>query len=58
MHLNLSTTTLLAGLPDLLSSSSVCKVPIRDDVVGANVSIDIRGSVDFNFVHIAFAAHG
>ena len=58
MHLDLSTTTLLAGLSDLLSSSPICKVSVRDNVVSANITIDIRGSVGFDFIHIAFDAHG
>lgn len=58
MHLDLSTTTLLAGLSHLLSSSPVCKISVRDGVVCTNVTIDIRGSVSLDFVHIAFAAHG
>ena len=58
MHLDLSTTTLLAGLSYLLSSSPVCKVSIRDDIISANITIDIRGSVGFDFVHVAFTALG
>lgn len=58
MHLDLSTTTLLAGLSHLLSSSPVCKVSVGDSVVCANITIHIRGSVSLDFDHIAFAAHG
>jgi hypothetical protein len=58
MYLDLSTTTLLAGLSHLLSSAPVRKVSVGDNVVSANITIDIRGSVGFDFVHIAFAAHG
>lgn len=57
MYLDLSTATLLTGLPYLLSSSPVCKVSMRDDVVGADITVNIRGSVGLDFVHIAFDAH-
>lgn len=58
MHLDLSTTTLLAGLSYLLPSSPICKISVRDGIVSANITVDIRGSVGFDFVHIAFTAHG
>ena len=58
MYLDLSTTTLLACLSHLLSSAPVRKVSVGDSIVSAYVTIDIRGGVELDFAHIAFAAHG
>jgi hypothetical protein len=57
MHLDLSTTTLLAGLSHLLSPSPVCKIPIRNDVVYTNIAINVRRSVGVDFAHGSLDAH-
>ena len=57
MHLNFPTTTLLAGLPYLLSPPPVGKVAVRDDIVGSRVPVALIQQTTFRVIHMSFVTH-
>jgi hypothetical protein len=57
MHLDFPTTTLLAGLPYLLSPPPVGKIAVRDDIVGSSVSVALIQQTTFGVFHMSFVTH-
>jgi hypothetical protein len=57
MYLDFPTTTLLAGLPYLLSPPAVGKVAVRDDVVGSSVSVALIQQTTLGVIHVSFVTH-
>jgi hypothetical protein len=58
MHLDFPTTTLLAGLPYLLTPPAVGKVAVRNDIVGSNsVSVRFVQQATLGVIHVSFVTH-
>ena len=57
MHLDFPTTTLLASLPYLLTPPAVGKVTVRDDIVGASVTVAFGLQATFGVIHVSFVTH-
>lgn len=54
MYLDFPTTTLLAGLPYLLTPPPVGEIAVRNDVVGASVAVAFGQQASFGVIHVSF----
>jgi hypothetical protein len=57
MYLDFPSTTLLAGLSYLLTPPAVGKVAVRNDIVGARVSVAFVQQATVGVIHMSFVTH-